>query len=79
MAGDSAAFPIMALGERSLLEGFPLAGVRLIPAETDDEVRSSWQELLHTDGVLILTRRAAAALSARPEEQVNGPMMVVLP
>ena len=69
---------IVALGERSLLEGFPLAGVELRVAETAAAVKEGWDHLPKDAGIVILTPRAAQALG----DVVNGPnspMTVVLP
>jgi vacuolar-type H+-ATPase subunit F/Vma7 len=78
---DSA--PVVALGERHLLEGFPLAGVRLVAAETPEEVRAAWNRLAQTltqpEAVVFLTPLAAAAVGSDPAASPRGPMTVVLP
>lgn len=71
--------PVVAVGERHLLEGFPLAGVRLVAVETPEEARAAWASLAATDGIVFLTPLAAAALGAEPAATVRGPMTVVLP
>lgn len=68
---------VVALGEQALLEGFRLAGAILYAAETDDEVRSRWSALPPAVGVVILTRRAAAALGDLVNAQ--SPLTAVLP
>lgn len=69
---------IVALGEQTLLEGFPLAGVELRVAETDRAVRESWALLPKNAGIVILTPRAAHALGAVLEDP-HSAMTVVLP
>ena len=69
---------VAALGEQALVEGYPLAGARLVVAETDAEVRQAWDALPDSVGVVILTPRAARALG--PElTDLNAPMTVVMP
>lgn len=67
----------VALGERSLLHGFGLAGVVLSVAETDEEVRMGWAALPPEVGMVILTPRAARALDGIPDSQ--SPLTAVLP
>jgi vacuolar-type H+-ATPase subunit F/Vma7 len=69
---------IVALGEQSLLEGFPLAGVELRVAETDHAVQDAWALLPKNARVVILTPRAAGALGAIRDDP-RSPMTVVLP
>lgn len=69
---------IVALGERSLLEGFPLAGVELRAAETDSAVHEGWALLQGNARIVILTPRAALALGAVLDD-IHSPMTVVLP
>ena len=69
---------VAALGERALLEGYPLAGAVLLAAETADEVRRAWRSLPPTVGVVVLTPRAAAALGDAPRDP-RSPMSVVMP
>jgi vacuolar-type H+-ATPase subunit F/Vma7 len=54
---------IAALGNRERVEGFALAGVRVLVAEDDDAVRTAWSALDRDVAVLILTQDAQAALS----------------
>jgi vacuolar-type H+-ATPase subunit F/Vma7 len=53
---------IAALGERSLVRGFALAGVRVVEAEDAEAVRSAWLGLHAEVAVVILTPAAARAL-----------------
>ncbi|MEY9951616.1 hypothetical protein [Leifsonia sp. EB34] len=71
--------PVIAVGERSALEGLPLAGVALRAAETPDEARETWQSISQMDAIVILTPASAAAIGAHPERETSGPMTVVLP
>lgn len=54
---------IVALGERGRVEGFALAGVRVIAADDPDDVRAAWSGLERDVAVLILTPASQAALS----------------
>jgi len=65
-------------GELSRLEGYRLAGVGVLAAETDDDVRTAWQSLTEDTLVVLLTPRAAAALGNALAEP-GVPMTVVLP
>jgi len=62
---------IVALGAHRLLQGFTLAGVELVRAETAPEVRESFAALDARVAVVILTiaahRAAADLLPDRPE------------
>ncbi|WP_024285177.1 hypothetical protein [Cellulomonas sp. KRMCY2] len=69
---------VAAVGERALLEGYPLAGVLLVAAETADAVRLAWSSLPSAVGVVVLTPRAAAALGEATTDP-RSPMTVVLP
>ena len=69
---------IVALGERALLAGYPLAGVALRIAETDHDVLDSWATLPGNAGMVILTPRAARALGAAIDDP-HSPLTVVLP
>jgi vacuolar-type H+-ATPase subunit F/Vma7 len=71
--------PIVALGERHLVEGFVLGGARVVPAENPRDVRSGW-EALPEEAVVILTTKAASVVEdlergARPSRR----MRVVMP
>ena len=69
---------VAGLGELSRLEGYRLAGVGVLAAETDDYVRTAWQSLTKDTLVVLLTPRAAAALGNALAEP-GVPMTVVLP
>ncbi len=69
---------IAGLGELSRLEVYRLAGVAVLAAETDDDVRTAWQSLTEDTLVVLLTPRAAAALGNAVAEP-GVPMTVVLP
>jgi vacuolar-type H+-ATPase subunit F/Vma7 len=62
---------IVALGERRHVEGFALAGVRVVTAEDEAGVRTAWEALGPEVAVVLLTSRAqkclADLLSSRPE------------
>jgi len=69
---------VAGLGELSRLEVYRLAGVGVLAAETDDEVRTAWQLLAEDTAVVLLTPRAAAALGSALTEP-GAPMTVVVP
>ena len=69
---------VAGLGELSRLEVYRLAGVGVLAAETDDDVRTAWQSLTEDTLVVLLTPRAAAALGNALAEP-GVPMTVVLP
>jgi vacuolar-type H+-ATPase subunit F/Vma7 len=58
---------VAALGETALVQGFALAGVRVVSAEDADAVRSAWSTLPPDVAVVILTTNAARALGAEVE------------
>jgi vacuolar-type H+-ATPase subunit F/Vma7 len=67
---------VAAIGAEALIRGYRLAGLRLFPAETDDEVRLAWSHLESSVDLVILTAAAERALA---EAVVNGPLVAVLP
>jgi vacuolar-type H+-ATPase subunit F/Vma7 len=67
---------VAAIGAEPLIRGYGLAGVRLLPAETDDEVRTAWNLLESGVDLVILTAAAARALT---DAVVTGPLVAVLP
>ncbi|MHB1009676.1 MAG: hypothetical protein ACYC1E_10660 [Propionibacteriaceae bacterium] len=69
---------VAGLGELSRLEVYRLAGVGLLPAETEDDVRAAWRSLGDDTLVVLLTPRAAAALGDLLDD-ATAPMTVVLP
>jgi vacuolar-type H+-ATPase subunit F/Vma7 len=66
---------IAAIGEAVRVQGLGLAGVLVLPGEDDDQVRARWSALPEDVAVVILTPRAAQALS----EVGPGPLRVVMP
>jgi len=69
---------VAGLGEMSRLEVFRLAGVDVVPATTEDEVRTAWRSLAPDTVVVLLTPSAAAALGSALTAS-GAPMNVVLP
>jgi vacuolar-type H+-ATPase subunit F/Vma7 len=67
---------VAAIGAEPLIRGYGLAGVRLFPADTDDEVRNAWTRLESTADLVILTRAAERALG---DMATIGPLVAVLP
>lgn len=69
---------IAALGAQERIRGFALTGVRVVPADDDEAVRSAWQRLPADVSVVILTPAAAHALG--PEAvRPGGRLTVVMP
>ncbi|TDW30137.1 hypothetical protein [Cryobacterium psychrophilum] len=68
---------VAALGENVLLEGFGLAGASVYVAETEEDVRRSWAQLIGHAGVVILTPRAARAIGPAVGDP-HSPLTVVL-
>lgn len=62
---------IVALGERRRVEGFALAGVRVVPVEGRAAARTAWQQLDADVTMVLLTARTrellADLLPGRPE------------
>ena len=76
---DSDGVPIVAMGERHLVEGFALGGARVVPAENPHDVCKGW-EALPAEAVVILTAKAASTVEEL--ERGEGPsrrMKVVMP
>ena len=67
---------IAAIGAEPLIRGYALAGVRLFPADTDDEVRVAWHRLGAGVDLVILTAAAERALAGAV---TTGPLVAVLP
>jgi vacuolar-type H+-ATPase subunit F/Vma7 len=69
---------IAAIGESGLVDGFALAGVRVLPAEDAAAVRRAWAELGPDVGLLLVTPAAEAALE---RELAEAPelLSVVIP
>ncbi|WP_201845235.1 hypothetical protein [Myceligenerans indicum] len=68
---------IAAIGAMVDIQGFGLAGVRVLPADGPDEVRSAWRGLDEAVELVILTANAAAALAGEPPAE--HPLTAVLP
>lgn len=54
---------IVAIGKRERIEGLSLAGVEIVAAEGEEEVRDAWNTIGRNVGVLILTHEAESILS----------------
>ena len=67
---------IAAIGAEPLIRGYGLAGVRLFPVDTEDEVRMAWSRLEPGIDLVILTAAAERALG---EAATTGPLVAVLP
>jgi vacuolar-type H+-ATPase subunit F/Vma7 len=70
------------IGASSAVEGFALAGVRVWPAVTPDEVRAAWTELKALSGdvaMVILTPAAARALGDEADAAGGPRLTVVMP
>ena len=60
---------VAALGAPRQLAGFALAGVTVLPADTDDDVRRVWRTLDPEVSVIILTSAARQALGGLLDER----------
>ena len=69
---------VAVIGERALIQGYALAGARLLVAETARDVREQWARMPPDVLVVILTSAAAAGLAGIRSSQ-DGPMTVVMP
>ena len=67
---------VAAIGAEPLIRGYALAGVRLFPADTADEVRAAWSHLESSVDLVILTAAAGRALG---EAATPAPLVAVLP
>ncbi len=68
---------IVALGELVRIQGFGLAGVLTVPAETPAAVRTAWADLTADVAAVILTPAAAVAVDV--ETVHSDRLVVVLP
>lgn len=69
---------VAAIGALPQVGGFALAGARVYPADTAEQVRAAWDALPDAVAVVIVTESAAAALrddAAKPP----GRLTVVMP
>lgn len=69
---------VAVIGAQPHVAGFALAGARVVPAETAEQVRAAWAALPSTVGFVVLTRTAAEVLAA-DVRQPNAPLTVVMP
>jgi vacuolar-type H+-ATPase subunit F/Vma7 len=69
---------VAALGELTRVQGFALAGALVLPADDAGAVRSAWDSLAGDVAVVVLTPRAADALSDQLGQR-GGPLAVVMP
>ena len=60
--GTSRMRTVVAIGERCRVEGFRLAGARVVEADDDEAVRAAWQSLGPDVSVVVLTPAAARAI-----------------
>ncbi|HEV7213031.1 MAG TPA: V-type ATP synthase subunit F [Blastococcus sp.] len=70
---------VAAIGTASLVQGFALAGVVAMAAETAEEVRHAWGSLAPDVVLVFLTPPAAEALGARIGEPSSTRLTAVLP
>jgi vacuolar-type H+-ATPase subunit F/Vma7 len=69
---------VVAIGAEPIIRGYALAGVRLFPADTDDEIRSAWSDLPAGVELVILTAAAERALGDAAITP-SLPLVAVLP
>lgn len=69
---------VAVIGRQVDVGGFALAGARIYPADTADEVLTAWRALPATVGFVLLTPPAAAALDTAARAP-GAPLTVVLP
>lgn len=73
---------VVALGEAVAVAGFALAGARVVVAETPEQVRRAWADLLEAGvAVVVLSDRAGVVLGAELDEPArpDRPLTAVLP
>lgn len=71
---------VAAIGAPVRVDGLALAGVLVLAAESDAEVRARWAALPEDVAVVLLTPQAASALpSDRPADGSPRPLTVVMP
>ncbi|HEU5333365.1 MAG TPA: V-type ATP synthase subunit F [Actinocrinis sp.] len=69
---------VAALGEAALVQGFALAGARVVCAEDADAARRAWRSLPQDVAVVILTPNAARSVG--PDVECSRfPSTVVMP
>lgn len=72
---------IAVLGERARITDLVAGGAAAYPAETPDEVRRAWSELVIDTAVVVLTPAAAQALQDQLDvpPSPDRPLVVVMP
>jgi vacuolar-type H+-ATPase subunit F/Vma7 len=70
-----------AIGEPALIQGYGLAGVDIVPAESPAAVRAAWRALDADVAAVILTPAAAVVVAAgqRTGDLDHGRLIAVLP
>ena len=69
---------IVAIGATDEMEGFALAGVRVVPAAAEAEVTGAWKELADDVGLVILSPTAAEGLAGELDTRPDV-LTVVMP
>jgi len=69
---------VVAIGETHEMEGFALAGVSVIMAETDADITEAWRHLEPETALAILSPAAAAVLAPRLTDRPDV-LTVVMP
>ncbi|HEX3003329.1 MAG TPA: V-type ATP synthase subunit F [Angustibacter sp.] len=72
---------VAVIGERTRITDLAAGGAVPYPADTPDEVRRAWAELLLDTAVVVLTPAAAQALQAQLDvpPSPDRPLVVVMP
>lgn len=69
---------IVAIGEPATVQGFALAGVQVLAAESPDAVRTAWAGLPDDVALVILSSAAEQALAAAASV-TSSPLVAVMP
>jgi len=69
---------VIALGATHALHGFALAGVTVVVATTEEEVRRAWRDLAPGVGLVIMSAAAAGVLSGEFDDRPNV-LIAVMP
>ena len=69
---------VAVIGEETAVSGYALAGVLVLPAESDDAVHNAWSGLPDDVAVVILTSAAARTLDGARTAKLL-PFTVVMP
>jgi vacuolar-type H+-ATPase subunit F/Vma7 len=67
---------VVVLGESVRVQGYALAGARIIVAETPDEVRRAWSTLDSAVSLVVLSPLAATTLGDRVLGRTREPLTV---